>query len=94
LHWCLGQFFDDLVAQAREHGLIKDRLRLNDATHIPANIAIPSTLTLAAQAPGAEPAIASADFTAGRRGGCYFRLSPVCPTFVETLHVEEAIKPF
>lgn len=43
------RIFDDLVAQAREHGLIKDRLRLKDATHILANIAIPSTLTLVAQ---------------------------------------------
>jgi transposase len=43
------QIFQDLIAQAREHGLVKDRLRLKDATHILANIAIPSTLTLVAQ---------------------------------------------
>jgi transposase len=43
------QIFDDLVAQAREHGLIKDRLRVKDATHIVANIAIPSALGLVAQ---------------------------------------------
>jgi len=43
------QIFQDLVAQAREHGLVKDRLRLKDATHVLANIAIPSTLTLVAQ---------------------------------------------
>jgi transposase len=42
--------FDALVAQAREHGLVKDRLRLKDATHIIANIAIPSALHLIAQA--------------------------------------------
>jgi transposase len=41
--------FDALVAQARQHGLVKDRLRLKDATHIIANIAIPSTIQLVAQ---------------------------------------------
>lgn len=41
--------FADLVRQAREHGLIKDRLRLKDATHVLANIAIPTTLQLVAQ---------------------------------------------
>jgi transposase len=39
----------DLVGQARRHGLIKDRLRLKDATHVLANIAIPTTLQLVAQ---------------------------------------------
>jgi transposase len=43
------QVFQELIAQARQHGLVKDRLRLKDATHILANIAIPSTLTLVAQ---------------------------------------------
>jgi transposase len=43
------EIFQDLIAQAREHGLVKDRLRLKDATHVLANIAIPSTLTLVAQ---------------------------------------------
>jgi transposase len=42
------QVFDDIVAQAREHGLVKDRLRLKDATHVIANIAIPSTIALVA----------------------------------------------
>jgi uncharacterized protein YdbL (DUF1318 family) len=41
--------FADLVGQARQHGLIKDRLRLKDATHVLANIAIPTTLQLVAQ---------------------------------------------
>ena len=41
--------FADLVRQAREHGLNKDRLRLKDATHVLANIAIPTTLQLVAQ---------------------------------------------
>jgi transposase len=40
---------NDLVAQARERGLVKDRLRLKDATHVIANIAIPSAIGLVAQ---------------------------------------------
>jgi transposase len=43
------QIFDAVVAQAREKGLVKDRLRLKDATHVVANIAIPTTLALVAQ---------------------------------------------
>jgi transposase len=43
------QIFQDLIAQARQHGLVKDRVRLKDATHVLANIAVPSTLTLVAQ---------------------------------------------
>ena len=43
------QVFQDLIAQARELGLVKDRLRLKDATHVLANIAVPSTITLVAQ---------------------------------------------
>jgi transposase len=43
------QIFQDLTTQARQQGLIKDRLRLKDATHVLANIAVPSTLTLVAQ---------------------------------------------
>ena len=41
--------FDQCVTQAREQGLVRDRLRLNDATHVLANIAVPSTLQLVAQ---------------------------------------------
>ena len=41
--------FQDLVGQARQLGLVKDRLRLKDATHVLANIAVPSTLALVAQ---------------------------------------------
>jgi transposase len=44
------EIFDALVGQAREHGLVKDRLRLKDATHVIANIAIPTTIVLVAQA--------------------------------------------
>jgi hypothetical protein len=43
------QIFDALVGQARAHGLVKDRLRLKDATHVIANVAIPSTIALVAQ---------------------------------------------
>jgi len=42
--------FDQLVAIARERGLVKDRLRIKDASHVLANIAVPSTLALVAQA--------------------------------------------
>lgn len=45
----LQQVFDNLVAQARQLGLVKDRLRLKDATHIIANIAVPSTIRLVAE---------------------------------------------
>lgn len=43
------QVFGQVVAAAREQGLVKDRLRLKDATHVIADIAVPSTLALAAQ---------------------------------------------
>jgi transposase len=43
------QVFEALIAQARQHGLVKDRLRLKDATHVLANIAIPSGIQLVAQ---------------------------------------------
>jgi transposase len=46
----LQQIFDTLVGQARRLGLVKDRLRLKDATHIIANIAVPSTIRLVAEA--------------------------------------------
>jgi transposase len=41
--------FQEIVAQGREHGLVKDRLRLKDATHVIADVAIPTTLALLAQ---------------------------------------------
>jgi transposase len=43
------ELFDAFVSHARAHGLVKDRLRLKDATHVLANIAIPSTIQLVAQ---------------------------------------------
>jgi IS5 family transposase len=46
------QIFDGMVAQARAAGLVKDRLRLKEATHVIANVAIPSTIRLIAQMRG------------------------------------------
>jgi transposase len=46
----LQEIFETLVDQARQLGLVKDRLRLKDATHVIANIAVPSTIRLVAQA--------------------------------------------
>lgn len=43
------EIFHEVLSVARELGLIKDRLRLKDATHLIANIAIPSTIRLVAQ---------------------------------------------
>ena len=43
------KIFDQLVAFARQAGLVRDRLRLKDASHVIAKIAIPSTLQLLAQ---------------------------------------------
>jgi IS5 family transposase len=44
------QVFHALLEQARGLGLVKDRLRIKDATHVLANIAIPAGLQLVAQA--------------------------------------------
>lgn len=41
--------FHQVVAQARQAGLVKDRLRLKDASHVVASIAVPTTLALIAQ---------------------------------------------
>jgi transposase len=41
--------FRHLIRIAREHGLVKDRLRVKDASHVIADIAVPSTLSLIAQ---------------------------------------------
>jgi IS5 family transposase len=45
----LQEIFHTLLGQARELGLVRDRLRIKDATHVIANIAVPSTLGLVAQ---------------------------------------------
>jgi hypothetical protein len=44
-----GQVFNQVVQLARDHGVVKDRLRLKDATHVLADIAVPSALELVAQ---------------------------------------------
>ena len=41
--------FDGVVAAARAQGVIKDRLRLKDATHVIGNVAVPTALALVAQ---------------------------------------------
>lgn len=43
------RIFDRVVQSAREHGIVKDQLRLKDATHVIAAVAIPSALALVAQ---------------------------------------------
>jgi len=43
------QVFHQVVHTAREHGVVKDRLRIKDATHVIANIAVPTALALVAQ---------------------------------------------
>ena len=43
------QIFQELISQAREAGLVKDRLRLKDATHLLADVADVRPLQLAAQ---------------------------------------------
>jgi transposase len=45
----LQRVFHEILRQARAAGLVKDRLRLKDATHVIANIAVPATLQLVAQ---------------------------------------------
>lgn len=43
------EVFDRIVRTAREQGVVKDRLRIKDATHVIANIAVPTALALVAQ---------------------------------------------
>jgi IS5 family transposase len=43
------EIFDLVVGTARQNGLVKDRLRIKDATHVIADIHIPTTLALVAQ---------------------------------------------
>lgn len=45
-----AELFHAVLGQARAAGLVKDRLRLQDATHLIANIAVPSALRLVAEA--------------------------------------------
>jgi IS5 family transposase len=41
--------FQQVVDTAREHGVVKDRLRIKDATHVIGNMAVPTALALVAQ---------------------------------------------
>lgn len=41
--------FQELIRAARDQGLVKDRLRLKDATHVIADVALPTALALVAQ---------------------------------------------
>ena len=43
------QIFQQVVREAREHGVVKDRLRIKDATHVIGNLAVPTALALVAQ---------------------------------------------
>lgn len=45
----MQEIFHVVLGQARELGLVRNRLRLKDATHIIANIAVPSTIRLVAE---------------------------------------------
>ena len=45
----IRSIFNQLVQQARDKGIVRDRLRLKDATHVLADIAVPTTLKLFAQ---------------------------------------------
>jgi transposase len=44
-----ARVFQEILRQARAAGLVKDRLRLKDATQVLANIAVPATIQLIAQ---------------------------------------------
>jgi transposase len=44
------KLFDGLLKQARSRGLVKDRLRIKDATHVLADIAIPAGIEIVASA--------------------------------------------
>jgi IS5 family transposase len=43
------KIFDQVIRLAREQGFVKDRLRVKDATHVIADVAVPTALTLVAQ---------------------------------------------
>lgn len=58
------QILQEIVRQARGAGLVKDRLRLKDATHLIANMAVPATIQLVAQTRD-QLLTAAASFAAG-----------------------------
>ena len=61
------RIFQDIVSAAREHGLIRDRLRLKDATHLFADAAQLQPLALAAQVREHLLRARSRSFRTGRR---------------------------
>jgi transposase len=66
-----ARIFQEILRQARAAGLVKDRLRLKDATHVLANIAVPATIQLVAQIRAqlldAAESFATAEVAAHRR---------------------------
>ena len=60
------QVFDQVVHTAREHGVVKDRLRIKDATHGIANMTVPTALALVAQTRDKLPTAAGEPVTAGK----------------------------
>ena len=61
----MQEIFHVVLGQARELGLVRNRLRLKDATHILANIAVPSTIRLVAETRD-QLLAAARPFAAGR----------------------------
>ena len=47
----IAAIFQEILRQTRAAGLVKDRLRLTDATHLIADLAVPATLGLPRRAP-------------------------------------------
>jgi len=76
-----AKVFHEILRQARAAGLVKDRLRLKDATHLIANIAVPSTLRLVAQTReqllSAASAFAEAEVEAQRQTALAIRQATV-----------------
>ncbi len=73
----LQRLLQEIVRQARAAGLVKDRLRLKDATHVIAHIAVPATIQLVAQTrdqllAAAEP-FAAAEVAAHRTAAAALR---------------------
>jgi hypothetical protein len=70
----------EILRQARAHGLVKDWLRLKDATPLIAKIALPSTLRLVAQTReqlvSAAEGLAAADVAAPRTQVAVVRAAP------------------
>jgi transposase len=72
-----AKVFQEILRQARAAGLVKDRLRLKDATHLIADIAVPSTIRLVArtreQVLAAAESFASSEVTRHRQAALEIR---------------------